>query len=65
MKARGFKMTQTEELTMLRKIVKIVKNVQNHVQFPPRGGQCWCDQCEAIRKYEELKTKRVFSKIKE
>jgi len=50
--------TVKEELALLRKIVKLAKTVQNHVQLPPRGGQCWCEQCEAIRWYDELKGKR-------
>ena len=48
-------MTVNEELSLLRKIVKIAKSVQNHVQFPPRGGSCWCEQCEAIRRYDDKK----------
>jgi len=44
-----------EELALLRKIVRLATTVQNHVQFPPRGGQCWCEQCEAIRWYDDKK----------
>jgi len=55
---RGF-MTVKEELALLRKIVKLAKTVQDHVQFPPRGGQCWCEQCEAIRWYDDLKKRKA------
>ena len=48
-------MTPSEELRLLREIIRIVETEQNHVAIPPRGGKCHCRQCNAIEAYRTLK----------